>query len=145
MFYLVVAVYFLVKTLLALLLSITTFCYVGAQDNESFEVFFDKFMEEEFQVSRVLFPITKVFLDDDTYDADSIILQKGDWIYDRMLLSVQDKTDAYPQIYDNFSHKLRDTDERVFAWKGFSDVEVYYYFKRIAGKWFLVRIEDFSV
>jgi hypothetical protein len=45
-----------------------------------------------------------------------------------------------PQIYDNFNGELRDTDERLFHWKGVeTGVNVKYFFKREGGKWYLVR------
>ena len=45
-------------------------------------------------------------------------------------------------IYDNFDCKLRETDERVFRWKGFTGMDERYFFKRISGKWFLIKIEN---
>ncbi|NCA84410.1 MAG: hypothetical protein EOM83_02425 [Clostridia bacterium] len=56
----------------------------------------------------------------------------------------QNKDENYrPQIFDNFEGTLRDTDERLFQWIGTeTGVDVKYYFKKIDGKWFLIKKEN---
>ncbi len=42
--------------------------------------------------------------------------------------------------------EMKDSDERVFEWRGIGNViENYYYFKRIKGIWYLIKEEDFSI
>jgi hypothetical protein len=52
--------------------------------------------------------------------------------------------EAYTVFFDNFDCKFRDTGEMVFCWKGFTDMDVRYYFKRLEGKWFLVKILNYD-
>lgn len=40
---------------------------------------------------------------------------------------------------------MNDSNERVFEWRGIGNgIENYYYFKRIKGLWYLVKVENFS-
>jgi hypothetical protein len=48
-------------------------------------------------------------------------------------------------VYDNFGKEFRKTGERVFASQGIeNDISNYYYFKLLKGKWYLIKVEDFS-
>ncbi len=49
-------------------------------------------------------------------------------------------------MFDNFAMGLADTDERVYALIGVeSDIRQNYFFRRSAGRWYLVRVEDLSM
>jgi hypothetical protein len=114
---------------------------------EDFDDFFWKFMDDStFQIERIKFPIMRTFLRDDPeklFIEDSTLVTESEWKHIYFLLGME--TNYRPQIYDNFSAELRDTDERTFAWLGIeTGIQVYYYFQRINGKWYLIRIEDKS-
>lgn len=118
-----------------------------AASKENFDDFFLKFMDDStFQVERIKFPIVKTFLHDvpeESLVEDSTLVSKSEWKHLSFLLTM--KTNYRPQIYDNFSAELRETDERTFAWLGIeTGIQVYYYFQRINSKWYLIRIEDKS-
>ena len=109
---------------------------------ESFDNFLSKFSNDSlFQISRVEFPLKYIFLNDDTFERDSSLINKKDYDINKLHYSLYDCSEAFPAIYDNFKSQLRDTDERVFRWKGFTAMDERYYFKRRRGKWFLIRIE----
>ena len=48
-------------------------------------------------------------------------------------------------FYDNFDCMFRETDEMVFRWRGITDMDRRYYFKRINDKWYLVKILDYDM
>ena len=74
---------------------------------------------------------------------DSTVILEKDWQHNYFYF---DSNSSYrPQFYDSFSATLKDTDERVFAWLGIeTGVKIYYFFKRIEGKWYLIKIKDDS-
>jgi hypothetical protein len=113
-------------------------------EQEDFTDFFYKFMiEPEFQLSRVKFPLEFVGFKDGYPgdDIDTIYFTKDKWEHNSYYL---DKT-SIPVIYDNYEMKLRNTDERRFVWSGVENgIYVSSYFKRIDGKWYLVKEENFS-
>lgn len=113
-------------------------------NKEVFEVFLMKFCyEENFQMDRIKFPLQYTQLNEDLTESVTVYLQSKDWEYTN--LGFDPKTELRHQIYNNFEHSLNDTDERVFALFGIRDgLEVYYYFKRINGIWFLIKHEDLS-
>lgn len=109
--------------------------------SEKFEEFIDKFcMDSSFQVSRVKFPLEYISWD---YEADkelTLHIQKENYKYDKLYYY----SDAYAVFYDNFDCKIRDSDEMVFRWKGLTDMDRKYYFKKIENKWFLIKILDYD-
>lgn len=126
-----------------LLISIVFFISkISLAQQEEFNDFLNKFSNDSiYQLNRTCFPLKKVFINDDTFELDSIIILKENYIISKFYYELYDNFDAYPVIYDNFKSKLRDSDERVFRWKGFSDMDERYYFKRLNGKWYLIKIE----
>lgn len=133
-----------IRLLLFLILTtVSLSCKVDLSSNsaEEFPTFFDNWCsDEEFQLSRINFPLEYTYLDGD-FNEVTTFLEWNDW--EKTNCFFNNSTDARPQFYDSFSHSLRDTDERVFAWHGVgTGEEIYYYFKRIKGKWVLVRFED---
>jgi hypothetical protein len=103
--------------------------------------FFSKWCyEEEFQVSRIKFPLDYTILDGD-FNRKRVFLTKDNW--EKKWCYFDGSTDARPQFYDSFDHELKESNERVFAWHGVgTGQETYFYFKRIGGKWYLVKYED---
>jgi hypothetical protein len=55
-------------------------------------------------------------------------------------------TETYTQVFDNFAMRLAETDKRVYALIGIaSDIRQNFFFRRLGGRWFLVRVEDLSM
>ncbi|MEM6806004.1 MAG: DUF4348 domain-containing protein [Bacteroidota bacterium] len=130
---------------LKIIIVIQFFCLSCESQNENFDKFFYKFCnEEEFQISRVKFPLKHLYLSDENFDKDSTLIQKNSYSYDKLLYNLLEYTDSYPVFYDNFNSKLSDTDERLFRWKGFTGNDERFYFKRVRGKWFLVKTASFG-
>ena len=128
----------LVYTFLLLL-----FANACAAQVESFDEFLPKFSNDSvFQMSRVSFPLKHVFLDDDTFELDSTTISKKDYHLNKLYYELYGRSDAFPVLYDNFDLNFRDTNERVFQWKGFTGMDERYYFKRVERKWFLVKTAD---
>ena len=113
----------------------------GYNANEEFMDFFSKWCSDgEFQVSRIRFPLDYTELDGDFNEKRSY-LAKDEWRISHCYFN--NSTDARPQFYDSFDHELKESNERVFAWHGVgTGQETYFYFKRIEGKWYLVKYED---
>ena len=121
-----------------------------APAKEDFHAFFIRFaLEKEFQLERIKFPLTKIVLTSDPNPPGDFIektveVDRGEWEHNSFYYN-SDRT-YRAQIFDNFEAELRDTDERVFAWLGIeSGFQMYYYFRRIDGKWYLVKIKDYSI
>ena len=112
--------------------------------SEDFFQFLEMFsLNEKFQLSRISFPILFVKWNDSFSKLDTTYIQSKDWKFRNFYFS-RDK-DSYGQVYDNFDHQLRDTDERVFAWHGIGNgIKKFLYFKRINGLWYLIKEEDLS-
>ncbi|HPS05572.1 MAG TPA: DUF4348 domain-containing protein, partial [Tenuifilaceae bacterium] len=110
---------------------------------ENFDDFLKKFSNDStFQLSRVQFPLQYEYLNRETFNIDTCNLLLQDYKITRLHNVLLKCSEAYPMIYDNFDCKLRETDERVFRWKGFTGMDERYFFKRISGKWFLIKIEN---
>ena len=111
---------------------------------EDFNDFFYKFMiEPDFQLSRVKFPLEFVKFKDGYPgdDIDTIYITKEKWQHNYYYL----KKESIPIIYDNYDMKFQNTDERLFVWAGVENgINVKSFFKRIDGKWYLIKEEDFS-
>lgn len=111
---------------------------------EDFNDFFYKFMiEPDFQLSRIKFPLEFISFKDGVpgADIDTIFITKVEWKHNYYYLH----NESIPIIYDNYEMKIKDTDERVFIWAGVENgINVKSFFKRIDGKWYLIKEEDFS-
>lgn len=122
-------------------------------EKEDFNKFFYKFSTiPAFQLERIHFPISMTYLDYpppkdgvpafDLEEMEKKITQT-DWKHKYFFYNREPRYRA--QIFDNFDRRLRDTDERVFSWLGVENgIQVLYFFKRISGKWYLVKVEDHS-
>lgn len=117
---------------------------------EDFFAFFSRFsLDKKFQLERIKFPLEKIVLIGDPnprgdFVDEIVLVDKDEWEHEYFYYRSDKRYRA--QIFDNFEAELKDTDERVFAWLGIeSGFQIYYYFQRIDGKWFLVRIRDLSI
>jgi hypothetical protein len=111
---------------------------------EDFFQFLESFSKnDDFQLSRINFPLLFVSWDDSFTKLDTNYIQTKDWEFRYFYFAPNNE--SYGQVYDNFDHKLRDTDERVFAWHGIGNgIKKYLYFKRINGLWYLIKEENLS-
>ncbi|NLI87737.1 MAG: DUF4348 domain-containing protein [Bacteroidales bacterium] len=131
----------IITTIVLIMISICT--SFSQRTNEDFNIFFFKFsVDSVFQIERIKFPLEfKTWEDPEEIGGDIVTIQikKEDWKHDYFFM-----TENYrPQIFDNFEGELRDTDERLFQWIGIeTGVNVKYFFKRIEGKWFLIKKEN---
>jgi hypothetical protein len=119
-----------------------------ALDENSKEDFFDFLWtfctDEQFQLSRINFPLEFIHYNDDYSELDTTYLKKEEWNFQELCFK-EPNFRVYGQVYDNFEHALRDTDMRVYASYGIGNgVKDYLYFKCINGKWFLIKREDRS-
>lgn len=110
-----------------------------APAREEFDDFFRRFDQDSaFQLSRIRFPLPWFSQADDS--TSHIGRRKWEFV------SLMDGRETTTQLFDSFGMKLRDSDERVFAITGTgSDIRQNYYFRRLRGKWYLVRVEDLSM
>lgn len=110
---------------------------------ESFDDFFIEFMEnQEFQKSRILFPLHSVTVHMETEKLDTAKIEKAQWKYNDFKML---RTGIQVRQFDNFDRKLRESDERVISLIGSDNGVLYsYFFKRIEGRWTLIRILDES-
>jgi len=111
----------------------------AAHRGERFEEFFARFRQDSsFQLGRIRFPLPRFSQADDAEQR----LDRAGWQFEPFYTGQE----TYTQMFDNFAMRLADTDERVYALIGVaSDVRQNYFFRRLAGRWYLVRIEDLSM
>lgn len=114
---------------------------------EDFDKFLHKFSyDSAFQVSRVKFPLLNINLNSETLDVDTLNIRPRDYKLTNMQYELLKCTEAYTQVYDNFDCELRDSDERVFRWRGFTGMDERYYFKRLTdGCWYLLKYENLGL
>jgi hypothetical protein len=117
---------------------------INAQNKkEDFDKFFFKFSTDSiFQIERIVFPLEYItWKSEDLFaeESDTFWIKQNEWEHDFFFMN-----NSYrPQLYDNFQGELRDTEERLFQWIGIeSGTNVKYFFKRIDGKWFLIKKEN---
>lgn len=110
-----------------------------AAPREDFSNFFHRFRSDStFQRARIRFPLPWYTLADD----DTQRVTAREWSF----ASFDYGHETYTQIFDNFALRTADTDERVYALIGFgSGIRQNWYFQRVQGRWFLVRVEDLSM
>jgi hypothetical protein len=132
------------KTLFVILCTLVlTYPSFGQEKKENFDSFFSLFAtEKEFQLERIKFPLEYVTWENENEAGGKIVtrkITKAEWKHDYFYMH----QDYRPQIFDNFEGTLKDTDERLFRWIGIEiGADVKYYFKRIDGKWFLIKKEN---
>ena len=111
------------------------------ENSEKFDDFIIQFCtDSSFQISRIKFPLLYITWDYDIDKEMATHITKENYKFDRLFCY----SDAYSVFYDNFDCKFRDTGEMVFRWRGFTDMDSRYYFKRIKGKWILIKILDYD-
>ena len=115
------------------------------KQTEDFRTFLVEFStNNDFQQSRIIFPLEYITLTEDLDNTQKKIINRSDWKNENIFYG-KGCNEIYPQIFDNFTMKLRESGERVLAWRGIENgVAIFYYFKLIENKWFLVKKEDYS-
>jgi hypothetical protein len=111
--------------------------------NEKFVDFIEKFTNDSlFQINRVSFPLPYQTWNLETDEEVISYIPKNKYKFNRLYYFLIDKIDSYPMFYDNFKCEIKDSDEMVFRWVGFSDMDDRYYFKRKNGLWYLIKISS---
>lgn len=113
-------------------------------DREDFFVFFQDFcLIKEYQLNRIKFPLKESYLSEDLNEILSKEIKREDWKYIK-LKNFENNTIEY--YFDDFNKlEIPDTDEKVYSIIGIENgISINYYFKRINGIWFLIKIEDQS-
>jgi hypothetical protein len=131
------------KLILVLLVMIKCYLVFSQDYDNNFDTFLFKFAtDKEFQIERIKFPLEFVTWENPEEIGGNIVtkmIQKENWQHDYFYANQNYR----PQIYDNFEGNLRNTDERLFQWIGVeTGVNVKYFFKKIEGKWFLIKKEQ---
>lgn len=121
-----------------------TFC-TSKEKSEDFREFLVQFSSKnDFQLARIQFPLESISLTEDMDATTTKMINRGEWKYENIFYG-KACSEVYPQVFDNFAMKLRESDERVLAWRGIENgIAIFYYFKLIDGKWFLIKKEDSS-
>ena len=116
--------------------------FAQANQKEDFTSFLYQFSSDSlFQINRIQFPLTFITLNYEIFEEVEKKIQEKDWRFETVFPAQERRA----QVYDNFDRELRDSDERVFSWHGIDNgINIHYFFKRINGKWFLVKYEDTS-
>jgi hypothetical protein len=98
--------------------------------------------DTDFQLERIKFPLEFVTWENPEEIGGNIVthqITKDKWTHDYMYMNESYRA----QVYDNFEGKLDNSDERLFQWIGVeTGANVKYFFKRIEGKWFLIKKES---
>lgn len=117
---------------------------LSGQKRDDFFYFLHEFStDSEFQISRIKFPLLLITWNETYTELDTLFVQKHEWEFRHFYFGSDN--DSFGQVYDSFDHKLRDTNERVFAWHGIGNgIREYFYFMFTEGKWYLIKIEDLS-
>lgn len=103
------------------------------EEKEEFKHFLHFFSSsEDFQKSRVIFP----FLDCNPMGVcDSIM--PSNW---QMLSFTDEKTHTLNWVYFSLDEKVPETDDIIYSYEGDeNNIAIFYYFKCINGKWFLIK------
>ena len=78
--------------------------FAQAKSNEIFDSFFLlKFgSDDNFQKSRVVFPITHIGIDDEYFKPDTSYIEKEDWKHIKIFSEEMVALNVRTQVYDNF-------------------------------------------
>jgi hypothetical protein len=131
------------KVLTLFICLLSSISMYGQTENENFNGFMFRFgSDPAFQLERIIFPLEYVTWEDSLEIGGEMVthrVTKNKWDHDYLYMN-----ESYRgQVYDNFDGELRNTDERLFQWIGVeTGVNVKFYFRRIKGKWFLVKKES---
>ena len=137
----------------ALLLAMVSAFGVAQETREDFDQFCRRFfVDRQFQMSRIAFPIVSIQPNEDGESLDTLTLDRAHWEFERYGWGEKHKKSAgawSERVYDNFQRKqsntLRNTEERVASLEGIENgISVHYFFRLKEGKWLLVRHEDWS-
>ena len=118
--------------------------HLRAQEPEKdFSTFcYEFFSDSVVQRKSIKFPLKKVVWNQEAEKDDTTFVRAKSWTFSDFGFWANQYN---VRLYDSFSKKIRDTDERVVSFEGVENgISVGLYFKRISGKWFLVLWEDSS-
>lgn len=123
----------------------TISCGNPREEHEKFREFLGNFSGDTmFQLNRIQFPLQIVLLDENYTNYVHKKIDKKDWIHENIYFSLS-CNEIFPQVYYDFEMDSEQSPERVVAWRGIDNgIAIFYYFKLIGGKWFLVKKEDYS-
>ena len=116
----------------------------SSDHKESFNLFARRFCSDSsFQFERISFPLEKV-ITNETTGSESI--EKEEWQYTELycsdgeyLIGVYNDEAAIDEVQKD------ETDNKVIYISGYgTGLSLYYFFKRVEGKWFLISIRDSS-
>ena len=112
---------------------------IETEESELFNLFLENFSRiEEFQLSRIHFPLRDCDFNSDDYD-NCLKIKKPEWVFLDLLPKLNPPISII-DIYDNFDLKVGNTGERVLAFEATeTNVCIYYYFKLIEEKWYLIE------
>ncbi|MGB0837320.1 MAG: DUF4348 domain-containing protein [Flavobacteriaceae bacterium] len=117
----------------------------SAVQNEDFDLFFDRFMQDSsFQKSRINFPLQYLVEEYDSIrTVDSLKIEKDQWEYQTFYLHIAKERS---QVYDNYEGVLSPNNKRMVHWYTTKKPksQANYYFEGKEGKWFLNQIEKFD-
>ena len=111
--------------------------------DESFYNFLVKFsFDENFQKERIQFPLEKTFLSEDSARPITKNIDRGEWKHIYLLRPHQS---YFTDIRHHFGEPEKDSTERVLVYIGIENgIDIKYYFKKLDGQWYLIKITDFS-
>jgi len=125
-----------------ILTSIFFFARCGAQEKEEFDPFIKKFTNDTiFQANRVKYPLEYKYIDSENFEEKVKFIERDAYKSSNLYYSLIGCSEAYTVFYDNFDLKFRESNQRVFRWKGFTGMDERYFFEKISGIWFLIKIE----
>lgn len=115
----------------------------GKKIDEDFYSFLIKFSyDEEFQIERINFPLTKTELSDDLDKRVTKEVEVKEWKH----ISLIPKGQSYfTDIQHSFKHENSTSNEKIFLFVGIENgIDIRYYFKRYNGLWYLIELKDLS-
>jgi hypothetical protein len=114
------------------------------QRSENFFLFFQDFCRDSsFQIGRIKFPLISLYPDPSIDSTVTETIKQTEWYF----VPIKDFTsNTFEYFFDGFANReLPESDEMVYAIIGIENgIQINYYFKRIEGKWYLLKIEDLS-
>ncbi len=134
------------SAIILLIVSVSSLAF-GQSKSEDFQGFVGRFFSDStFQAVRIKYPLATLKYSHGFEQIDTSFTDAARWRFSNFGFWGAKGSDTYHvQIYDNFAQTLRDSAERVIAFEGLENgIHVSLFFRLLTGKWFLIKIEDFS-
>lgn len=111
--------------------------------SEDFLSFLIKFsFDENFQKERIEFPLSKFVESQNSTAYITKMIDEKEWEH---ITLIEGSQNYVTDIMYNFGSDDVESDERVFKFIGIeTGIDLKYFFKRIDGNWYLIKITDFS-